>query len=182
VTGTGGPGPPFRRPDRRASRLRCVRAGRRSSRGSDAGGAGCGTCVSVDASRARSASASGPIAVATDDTGGTRRDLHRSDRWTKHNKRTKTNPQRHASPSQGRRHDVLLSNQAGITSGDLRESGKSGGVRIPVAILGIVRCKRPYEPQICGRYLCFRSPRRAPRALRCGSRQCCSCTPLACRP
>src|SRR3954451_16562756 len=82
---------------------------------------------------------SGPIPVATSDAGRAYRDLHRPGRWTKHNKRTKTKPQRHASPNQGRRHDVLPRKQARITSGDLRESGKPGGVRIKVANLGIAR-------------------------------------------
>src|SRR4051794_39129911 len=54
---------------------------------------------------------SGPIPVATGDAGRAYRDLHRSGRWTKHNKRTKTKPQRHASPNQGRRHDVLPRNR-----------------------------------------------------------------------
>src|SRR4051794_18682537 len=82
---------------------------------------------------------SGPIPVATGDAGRAYRDLHRTDRWTKHNKRTKTKPQRHASPNQGRRHDVLPRKQARITCSDLRESGKPGGVRVKVANLGIAR-------------------------------------------
>ena len=137
MSGTGDPGPPSRARCRRAYRLRCVRAGRRNSRGPGADAAGCGTSASADVSRLRSARVSGPGAVATDNAGGTRRDLDRSGRWAKHDKCTETKPQRHASPNQGRRHDVLPPNQAGITSGDLRESVKPGGVRIEVAILDI---------------------------------------------
>ena len=54
-------------------------------------------------------------------------------------------PIHNATPVQTRVVVMMCSRQkqAGITSGDLHESGKSGGVRIQVAILGIARRQHP---------------------------------------